>query len=80
MDEPKRTHSCSFEGHDNLVVFVYHVDHFKRRQSGVSRLEKLDLLVTIDIVVPQKLSKKEREAIEALAEVTDWSPRDAEES
>jgi len=37
-----------------------------------------DLLVTVEVVVPQKLSKKEREAIEALAEVTDWSPRDEE--
>ncbi len=36
---------------------------------------KGDLLVTVDIAVPQKLSRKEREAIEALAEVTDWSPR-----
>ena len=37
-----------------------------------------DLLVTVEVVVPQKLTKKEREAIEALAEVTDWSPRDGE--
>lgn len=35
-----------------------------------------DLLVTVEVVVPQKLSKRERDAIEALAEVTDWSPRD----
>ncbi|MCB0991575.1 MAG: DnaJ C-terminal domain-containing protein [Acidimicrobiales bacterium] len=35
-----------------------------------------DLLVTVEVVVPQKLTKKEREAIEALAEVTDWSPRE----
>ncbi|MCP3939583.1 MAG: DnaJ domain-containing protein [Actinomycetia bacterium] len=37
---------------------------------------KGDMLVTVDVVVPQKPTKKEREAIEALAEVTDWSPRD----
>lgn len=35
-----------------------------------------DLLVTVEITVPKQLSAKEREAIEALAEVTDWSPRD----
>ena len=35
-----------------------------------------DLLVTVEITVPKKLSNKEREAIEALAPVTDWSPRD----
>jgi molecular chaperone DnaJ len=34
-----------------------------------------DLLVTVDVVVPTKLGTAEREAIEALAEVTDWSPR-----
>ena len=54
---------------------------FRVRGRGVETPKGVgDLLVTIDIVVPQKLSKKEREAIEALAEVTDWSPRDAEES
>lgn len=52
---------------------------FRVRGRGVETSKGTgDLLVTIDIVVPQKLSKKEREAIEALAEVTDWSPRDAE--
>ena len=35
-----------------------------------------DLLVTVEVVVPTKLSQAEREAIEALAGVTDWSPRD----
>jgi molecular chaperone DnaJ len=35
-----------------------------------------DLLVTVEVVVPTKLSDEERAAIEALAEVTDWSPRD----
>ena len=35
-----------------------------------------DLLVTVEITVPTKLSSRERAAIEALAEVTDWSPRD----
>lgn len=39
-----------------------------------------DMLVTVEVVVPQKLSKREREAIEALAEVTDWSPRDRDQS
>ncbi len=39
-----------------------------------------DLRVTVEVVVPQKLSKREREAIEALAEVTDFSPRDGESS
>ena len=34
-----------------------------------------DLLVTVEVHVPQKLTKREREAIEALAEVTDWSVR-----
>ena len=54
---------------------------FRVRGRGVETPKGVgDLLVTIDIVVPQRLSKREREAIEALAEVTDWSPRDAEES
>ena len=34
-----------------------------------------DLLVTLEIAVPAELSPKERAAIEALSEVTDWSPR-----
>ena len=34
-----------------------------------------DLLVTLEIAVPAELSPKERAAIEALREVTDWSPR-----
>lgn len=37
-----------------------------------------DLLVTVEIVVPKKLSAAERSAIEALAAVTDWSPRNEE--
>ena len=34
-----------------------------------------DLLVTVEIAVPAELSPEERKAIEALSEVTDWSPR-----
>ncbi|TML56946.1 MAG: molecular chaperone DnaJ, partial [Actinobacteria bacterium] len=34
-----------------------------------------DLLVTVDVAVPKNLSKAEREAIEALAEVSTESPR-----
>ena len=34
-----------------------------------------DLLVTLEIAVPTELSPKERKALEALSEVTDWSPR-----
>ena len=34
-----------------------------------------DLLVTLEIAVPAELSPKDRAAIEALSEVTDWSPR-----
>ena len=34
-----------------------------------------DLLVTLEIAVPSDLTPKEREALEALSEVTDWSPR-----
>ena len=34
-----------------------------------------DLLGTLEIAVPAELSPKERAAIEALSEVTDWSPR-----
>ncbi len=53
---------------------------FRVRGRGVeTRKGKGDLLVTIDVVVPQQLSKKEREAIEALAKVTDWSPRESSE-
>ena len=36
---------------------------------------KGDLLVTVEIVVPKELTPKEKAAIEALREVTDWSPR-----
>ena len=36
---------------------------------------KGDLLVTVEIVVPKDLTPKEKAAIEALREVTDWSPR-----
>jgi molecular chaperone DnaJ len=35
-----------------------------------------DLLVTVEIAVPTALTDPERQAVEALAEVTDWSPRD----
>ena len=34
-----------------------------------------DLLVTVEVAVPKNLSKAEREAIEALAEVSTESPR-----
>jgi molecular chaperone DnaJ len=37
-----------------------------------------DLLVTVEIAVPSELNPKERAAIEALNEVTDWSPRNEE--
>ncbi len=37
-----------------------------------------DLLVTVEIVVPKNLSPAERSAIEALAAVTDWAPRNEE--
>jgi len=39
-----------------------------------------DLLVTVEIAVPAELSDDERRAVEALAEVTDWSPRDDQPS
>ena len=35
-----------------------------------------DLLVTVQITVPRKLSKQQREAIEAFAEATTESPRE----
>jgi molecular chaperone DnaJ len=38
-----------------------------------------DLLVTVEIAVPSELNPKERAAIEALNEVTDWSPRNEEQ-
>ena len=34
-----------------------------------------DLLVTVDVAVPQKMSASERAAVEALAEASDESPR-----
>jgi len=34
-----------------------------------------DLLVTVEVAVPRKLSSEQRQAVEALAEVTDESPR-----
>ena len=37
-----------------------------------------DLLVTVEIVVPTKLTEMEVKAIEALAEVADGTPRDFE--
>lgn len=35
-----------------------------------------DLLVTVEVAVPTKLSRKERKAVEDLAAAMDWSPRD----
>jgi molecular chaperone DnaJ len=35
-----------------------------------------DLLVTVEVAVPKKLSRKERKAVEELAAAMDWSPRD----
>lgn len=35
-----------------------------------------DLLVTVEVAVPEKLSKEQREAVEALASATDSSPRE----
>ena len=35
-----------------------------------------DLLVTVQITVPRKLSKQQREAVEAFAEATTESPRE----
>jgi molecular chaperone DnaJ len=34
-----------------------------------------DLLVTVEVAVPRKLSSEQRQAVEALAEVSDESPR-----
>jgi molecular chaperone DnaJ len=50
---------------------------FRVKGRGVQTAKaKGDLLVTVEIVVPKELAPKERAAIEALREVTDWSPRD----
>jgi molecular chaperone DnaJ len=35
-----------------------------------------DLLVTVEVAVPQKLSAQERKAVEALAEASEASPRE----
>jgi molecular chaperone DnaJ len=49
---------------------------FRVRGRGVTSSGSTgDLLVTVDIAVPSKLGDAERRAVEALAEVTDWSPR-----
>ena len=49
---------------------------FRVKGRGVATTKSTgDLLVTVEIAVPAELSPKERAAIEALSEVTDWSPR-----
>ncbi|MEC7828957.1 MAG: DnaJ C-terminal domain-containing protein [Actinomycetota bacterium] len=49
---------------------------FRVKGRGVATTKSTgDLLVTLEIAVPAELSPKERAAIEALSEVTDWSPR-----
>ena len=53
---------------------------FRVKGRGINTLKAMgDLLVTVEIVVPTELSQKERAAIEALNEVTDWSPRSQEQ-
>jgi len=50
---------------------------FRVRGRGVATKRGTgDLLVTVDVVVPTELSDAERKAIEELAGVTDWSPRE----
>lgn len=50
---------------------------FRLSGRGVERKkQKGSLLVTIEVAVPAKLSREERKAIEALAELSDESPRD----
>lgn len=50
---------------------------FRVKGRGIETTKsKGDLLVTVEVHVPQRLTKRERKAIEALAEVTDWSVRD----
>ncbi|MCS5689925.1 MAG: DnaJ domain-containing protein [Acidimicrobiales bacterium] len=52
---------------------------FRVKGRGISTPKATgDLLVTIEIVVPTELTAQERAAIEALNEVTDWSPRNEE--
>jgi molecular chaperone DnaJ len=52
---------------------------FRVKGRGVSTPKGLgDLLVTVEIVVPTKLTEMEVRAIEALAEVAEWAPRDFE--
>ena len=51
---------------------------FRVKGRGVATAKATgDLLVTVDVVVPKELTEAERSAIEALAEVTDWSPRES---
>ena len=51
---------------------------FRVKGRGVETVKSTgDLLVTVEVVVPTSLTDQERAAIEALAEVTDWSPRGA---
>ena len=50
---------------------------FRVKGRGVATAKaKGDLLVTVEIAVPSEVTPKERAALEALREVTDWSPRD----
>lgn len=49
---------------------------FRVKGRGVATTKTTgDLLVTLEIAVPTEISPKEKAAIEALSEVTDWSPR-----
>ncbi len=53
---------------------------FRVKGRGINTPKAMgDLLVTVEIAVPTELSQKERAAIEALNEVTDWSPRSQEQ-
>ena len=50
---------------------------FRVKGRGVATAKaKGDLLVTVEIAVPSEVTPKEQAALEALREVTDWSPRD----
>ncbi len=49
---------------------------FRVRQRGVATKKGSgDLLVTVEVAVPQKLSDAERSALKAYAELSDESPR-----
>ena len=52
---------------------------FRVKGRGVATSKGLgDLLVTVEIVVQTQLTELEVKAIEALAEVADWEPRNFE--